>query len=115
MKLHLTPDILESAYELLRTTPPFKAWKLPHPDDLAFTVSMDRTCHAKFHAWTNGEKQISVSAFYIKGFQELLPTMAHEMVHLRQEMTGHTDGHGAWFQKWARLVCDRHGWNLATF
>lgn len=111
----MTPEILEAAYELLRATPPFSKWKLSHPDDLIFAVDVDRSCHAKFDCWTDGTRKITVSAHYIKGTQELLPTMAHEMVHLRQELTKHNDHHGPWFQKWSKQVCDAHGWNLATF
>jgi len=34
MTLPLTPATLTAAYEFLRTTPPFKGWKLPHADEV---------------------------------------------------------------------------------
>ena len=36
--MKLTPGILEAAYEFLRTTPPFKGWKLPSGVDITFRV-----------------------------------------------------------------------------
>ena len=38
MTLSLTPDLLAAAYDFLRATPPFKAWRLPESDDIAHTV-----------------------------------------------------------------------------
>ena len=37
-KLTLTPDMLESAYEYLRVSPPFCRWGLPHADHVMFRV-----------------------------------------------------------------------------
>ena len=31
-RLHLTPDLLEGAYEYLRLSPPFREWRLPDGD-----------------------------------------------------------------------------------
>lgn len=115
MNLHMTPELLEGAYEYLRVSPPFNKWSLPHPDDIIFRVNNSKEVWGAFNAWTDGTREIVISAFYIKSLDELTRTMAHEMVHLRQELTKHNDFHGPWFQKWARQVCHRHGWNLATF
>lgn len=41
--LHLTLEMLEGAYEYLRTTPPFRRWKLPPGADIEFHVT---TCIA---------------------------------------------------------------------
>jgi len=48
MTLHLTPDMLAGVYEFLRTTEPFKAWKLPHADELGFAVVRDPNMYADF-------------------------------------------------------------------
>src|SRR5258708_16268586 len=37
-KLTLTPEMLESAYEYLRVSPPFCHWDLPHADHVSFRV-----------------------------------------------------------------------------
>lgn len=115
MRLHMTPELMEASYELLRAAPPFNRWKLPHPDTLMFRVTNSRDMWGGFNAWTNGDKEIFVSAFFVRSLDELNRTMAHEMVHLRQDMLGRRDSHGPFYQRHAALVCRRHGWDLATF
>lgn len=115
--MHLTPDTLEASYRLLMTTLPFRRWKLPHPDDVEFVVSMHRDRHAHHRAYTvpAGQHEIAVSAHKVKNLGLLNECMAHEMVHMRQDQLGFRDQHGSGFQRLAQLVCRRHGWNLATF
>ena len=36
--MQITPELLEASYELLRSMPPFKRWKLPHADNVVFRV-----------------------------------------------------------------------------
>jgi SprT-like family protein len=47
--------------------------------------------------------------------RELLAAMAHEMCHLRQEMTGDRGHHTAAFRRMAARVCRAHGFDLKTF
>lgn len=116
--MHISPDMVEQAYELLRSTLPFRRWKLPHPDELIFRVTGHRDRHAHFQSWkVAGERQreIIVSQHHAKDLHKLVQDVAHEMVHLRQDMLGRRDSHGPFYQRHAALVCRRHGWDLATF
>lgn len=113
---HLTPDMLESAYRLLNTTLPFRRWKLPHPDKVTFRVLIARDRYAHHRAYTDGEThEIAVSAALVKTPEMLVRCMAHEMVHIRQDQLKMRDQHGRGFQSLAKLVCRRHGFDLAEF
>jgi hypothetical protein len=117
--LHLTPETLEASYRLLVTTLPFRRWKLPHPDDVEFVVSMHRDRHAHHRAYSvqapGGRHEIAVSAHKVKSISLLNECMAHEMVHIRQDQLGLRDNHGAGFQRLAKLVCRRHGFDPRVF
>lgn len=115
MALHLTPQLLEAVYELLRLTAPIKRWNLPHADVVEFHVTKhtDRSgdyvdggeCHV-----------IRISSVYHSTLQSLTLTMAHEMCHLQQRRTAPREGvHGKEFKRLARLVCRHHGFDLKTF
>lgn len=115
--LHLTPETLESSYRLLCTTLPFRRWKLPDSDNIAFVVSMhhDRLAHHRPYKDGSGRHEIAISARKVKTLALLNECMAHEMVHIRQDQLGIQRAHGAAFKRLAALVCRRHGWTLATF
>jgi hypothetical protein len=114
MSLSLTPDMLAGAYEFLRTTEPFKAWRLPHADEVGFAVVRDPAMFADFGV-ENGVPVIRVSEARNGHSATLLATMAHEMCHLRQEMTGDRGHHTAGFKRMAARVCRVHGFDLKTF
>jgi len=111
--LRLTPDILVSTYDMLRTCAPFRRWKLLHSDDVVFEVT-----HRKheFGEYQDIPPKISVSANN-KTMDELVRTMAHEMVHhyLHQKGFRSWHKHGALFNRAASLVCRKLGFDPATF
>lgn len=115
MSLHLTPAMLELCYELLRATPPFKRWKLPHADEVEFHVTRDTQivgdCVDAGHAHIirlSGAKHGSVHAVVV--------TMAHEMCHLKQSVIAPREGaHGRYFKRLAKQVCKAHGFDEKTF
>jgi len=114
MSLRLTPDMLAAAYEFLRTTEPFRAWKLPDSDELGFAVVRDPKMFADF-GMENGVPVIRVSEAK-NGFAiTLLASVAHEMCHLRQERIGDRSQHGAKFKRMAAQVCRAHGFDPKTF
>jgi len=116
MTLHLTPAMLEASYELLRTTLPFRRWKLPHAGEIEFKVL--RLPHRGDTAsWGDDLHEICLSTKWHPILSELLLTMAHEMCHVRQYMERPNDRahHGAYFKKCARQVCRHHGWDYKTF
>ena len=115
--LHLTPALLEGAYELLRLTPPFRRWKLPHADDLEFRITnhVDRFGH---YDDRNGRAiaNIAVSARHIKTLKSLFELLAHEMVHLHLHRQGKKwDTHGRSFQRFADQVCRHHEFDRSEF
>ena len=114
MSLRLTPDMLAGAYEFLRATEPFRAWKLPHADEVGFSVVRDPNMFADFGI-ENGIPMIRVSEAKNGYTATLLATMAHEMCHLRQEFTGDRGHHTAAFRRMAQRVCRAHGFDLKTF
>jgi hypothetical protein len=113
--VHITPEMMEASYELLRTTLPFRRWKLPHADQIDFAVLVTRERFGHYRAYKDGTgHEIAVST-KVKTLHMMTEVIAHEMVHLRQELLRHRDNHGKHFKRLASLVCRRHGWNLATF
>lgn len=118
--LHLTPDILESLYETLRLTPPFRRWKLPEADEVEFhCVALGSTAYedqADYH-WNGTRHVIRVSPARHHTLPAALVTVAHEMVHMREEILGVRSDvkHGASFHKLADQVCRAHGFDRGQF
>ena len=77
-KLTLTPEMLENAYEYLRVSPPFRAWNLPHADQVMFRVmgTRDRFGHFRGrHAKATGNdgfSEIAISAGMVKSTDLLI-------------------------------------------
>ena|ERR1041385_4648864 len=112
--IHITPELLEAAYELLRTVPPFRGWKLPHADDVVFHVSGTRA-HFAQHSVAASTHCVEISAAKNMQLGTLLMTLAHELCHMREAMLGKQPRHGALFNKLADQVCKRHGWDRGAF
>lgn len=115
MTLRLTPDILAAAYDFLRTTEPFKSWKLPESDDIGFHVVRDPKMYADFGPDDKGVPIIRVSAATVGHTITLLAYTGHEMIHLRQHMAGVAVNHGVAFKKMAAQVCKAHGFDIKAF
>lgn len=114
MTLRLTPDMLAAAYDFLRTTQPFRGWGLPDSDALGFHVVRRSKISAEFGI-ENGVPFIRVSETYNGHTMTVLGTVAHEMIHLRQHLTGDREHHGPRFQRMAARVCRAHGFDPKTF
>ena len=114
MTLRLTPETLRACYEFLCTTPPFRGWRMPAGPIMRFGVGKSK----REFSWyiTDGNKHTAVVSENTVGHTDTLITvMAHEMVHIRQEMLGHKLDHGAEFQKMAATVCRHHGFDPKAF
>jgi hypothetical protein len=113
--MKFTPDILEAAYTLLNETEPFRAWNLPHAEDVAFKVTRAKTHFAQVYCQPPAYR-LEVSSRKHGTIEQLLRTMAHEMCHIAQVAMGAKEGdHGAGFEKLARQVCRCHHWDMETF
>jgi hypothetical protein len=116
--LPLTPHILAAAYEYLRTTPPFRGWKLPSADEVEFCVTQHRDRdgdHSRYHR--TDEHIIRVSSYWVKTTDGLMQVVAHEMLHQRQERMNPAirRGHNPAFLRMAARVCAVHGWRAHDF
>jgi predicted SprT family Zn-dependent metalloprotease len=117
MKMHLTPEMLEATYDLLKTTPPFRSWKLPDADDITFEVSRAHDVSGQY-LLRDGKNVIQISSHCVGRLATLLMVMAHEMIHLREEVFYRSRAdikHGARFKRLAKQVCTIHGFEEAIF
>jgi hypothetical protein len=117
--LHLSPEMLEAAYTLLQTTPPFRGWKLPHADDVQFQVASytDSFADARFDR-KKRQYVIRVSRRMCKQIGTILVAVAHEMCHVAEaERTGKWGRaeHGAIYNRLADSVCRWHGFDRGAF
>lgn len=108
--MHLTPDLLRSAYALLRETAPFDKWALPEAEDVEFRVL--RTCRWYGDCQRRGEQWIiRLSESKHPRLLGMLSTMAHELIHVHlREVACHRDSHhhGPAFRGYAEQVLAAH-------
>lgn len=114
MSLPLTPDLLRSAYEFLRSTPPFRSWKLPPGESVRFHVTRHRDREGD-HGVEKGVHVVRVSSRNIGHTESLLIVLAHEMVHMYQEAQKVRAAHNPAFCRLSRRVCRYHGWDPKVF
>ena len=117
MALVLTPKILEAAYEFLRASPPFHRWKLPSGASIRFSVVRDPSLRGFYRRHNDGRAEIAISARVTGHTDTLIETMAHEMIHLYQNIHGAArDGqHNANWKRAAGRVCKIHGFDQKAF
>lgn len=119
MSLHLTPELLERAYEYLRASRPFRNWKLPEADELGFEVSRHKDRYGHMHGYVRSpDADIAISECSVGSSTTLIEKMAHEMIHLKQHVhkteTANTQ-HNAEFKRLARVVCAEHMFDFKDF
>jgi len=114
MTLRLTPDMLAAAYDFLCTSEPFRRWNLPDGDELGFHVVRDAALSADFSV-REGVPCIRISEAHNGHAVTLLSSLAHEMIHLRQHLTGDREHHGPRFRRMAARVCAVHGFDPKIF
>lgn len=115
---HLTPAIIELAYELLRGTLPYRRWKLPEVDDVIFHATKIRGCYGDSQHTHDGPGRGTVRRdFTIRINVEdgntlsgLLAILAHEMIHLADDVAWHRNdvAHGRAFKTREKLVRRYH-------
>ena len=113
----VTPKRLRETYAYLRGCKPFSAWHLPDSTDLKFEVLQGRD-HAQYDP--NQRKHlIRVNDLMHLTLEQLFASMAHEMVHLRQELLGRLpyqkDPHNSDFRRMAKSVCHHLGFDVQKF
>jgi hypothetical protein len=116
MKLHVTPDLMEMAYEYFRATRPFGPWKLPPGDEVEFMVTRNSVtagyCRSTFQRpqgrWLH---EIGVSSVMVTRTHNLFEVIAHEMVHAHCDRLGIKAHHGSDFRRLCAQVAKHHGFN----
>ena len=114
MTLPLDPAMLEAAYEYLRATPPFRRWKLPPGEQIEFHVIASRALRGRC-VGRGQAHSIAISAGTIGHTDSLMMAMAHEMIHVRDNLAGVRAHHGASFARGAAQVCRFHGFDPKLF
>lgn len=117
MKLELTPENLAACYEYLRSTRPFRGWKLPPASEVTFKVAKTKKT-VGWYTFDGYRHYIYVSSSCVGTSHTLVEVMAHEMVHLDEKEKGtcRTDvEHSAHFNRKADLVCKHHGFDRKMF
>lgn len=115
--LHLTTDILERSYELLRATAPFRRWNLPPADDLEFRATR-LADNDQGECWLrkDGSICLTVNPDRHHTLAAALMTLAHEMIHVREYKMGvRGTSHGKVFNRLANQVCRHHGFDRGQF
>ncbi|MDB5550522.1 MAG: hypothetical protein JWL86_506 [Rhizobium sp.] len=114
MPLHITPDIMESVYETLRITSPFRGWRLPPGDDVVFSVLRTDSIEGDY-LFERGQHRIRVSGTTHRTLHAVTMTVAHEMCHMRDQIKGVRSHHGGSFRRMADVVCRHHGFDRGQF
>lgn len=115
--MHITPDMMEGAYNLLLTMPPFRGLKFPPAGEIIFHVTAHPDRRGDYHKDKQGRHVIRISCKCVKHYDTLIRTMAHEMCHLyevkfcpRQDVE-----HSSIFNRLADRVCKIHPFDRGIF
>ena len=92
----------------------FMGMQDPESDELGFHVVRDTALSADFGVHED-MPYIRVSEANNGHTVTLLATLAHEMIHLRQHLTGDREYHGPRFRRMAARVCAVHGFDPKIF
>jgi hypothetical protein len=101
------------AYQMLRGMEPFCNWKLPTA--IETKVVNDASLYGCFETEPN---MITISTARVWDVSQLIATVAHEMIHLRQhklKQLSDTNPHDAFFMEQARIVCIGLGFDKEHF
>lgn len=112
--MRITPlDLLET-YEYLSTLAPFNEWSLPGSSALDFVVNRSQQLQGEYDT---DPHTIKISSYFCTTWNDVIETVAHEMVHLACEKKGHYNhaDHDPQFRRLARKVCKAFGWKLEEF
>lgn len=119
MTLPLNPEMVAAGYEYLRTTPPFKGLRLPPSDAIIFRITRNPHKFGHYRRNYDEKREIATSTRCIGSTAKLLETLAHEMIHLHEDLIGllykSDTAHSATFRRLAKRACRHHGWDLRAF
>ena len=104
---------------MLVDCPPFARWDLPPVGTLRFEV-LRGTDVAEYSVDQRDRSCIAVNADMHTRLAEVIESVAHEMIHLRQDLLGrlpdtHAKQHNAEWRRMARVVCRNLGFDVQRF
>jgi len=110
----LTKQNLRKLYACFVKLPPFNNYRMPAPHKVNFgVINTNGEVLGYFHTEpTRIEVDVSNDTF-----TKISETLMHEMIHCLLHYNNHTDfdQHDKKFQKYAKLTCNIHGFNLEEF
>ncbi len=106
--LHITPELVIASYDLCRLSAPIRSWRLPHPDQLQFTILTTRDRFAHFKASSDGRHEMAFSTAMIGTLDTLNRAMLHELCHLQAYRLEKSTGHGRCWKALRNRVCLHH-------
>jgi hypothetical protein len=111
----LSPDGCAALYDAIRMHPPFCRWSLPESDEIEFHVVRDRKIFGQYHY--GDDHAIAISETVVGHWSTLSSTMAHEMIHLYQNLNNRQTKaeHNVEFRKLASEVCAEFGFDPRCF
>jgi hypothetical protein len=119
LTLPLTKEMCAGMYDYIRTTPPFRNWNLPEAEEVVFRVTRDPGRKGHYRRDRYGRREIAVSIASIGYTGSLAEVMAHEMIHLHEDMVGilykSNAEHTRFFRRNAEIVCKFHGFDPRLF
>jgi hypothetical protein len=115
----VTVRTIRAAYELLRAFHPFARWKLPPASEVRIELVSNLKTDGEYN-FDGKRHTIGVNPTTHYTLLDLVETVAHEMAHMRQELTGKRpatkdDQHNPEFHRLARLICRDLGFNGKRF
>lgn len=112
--MKLSRKHLSSMYNMLVVLPPFDRYKMAKDVRIDFKITHSDMSQGLYEP---DPHTISISKIHNKGYNDVLQTLAHEMVHLALEVAGspHHHNHCSEFNALAAEVCNEWGWNFKEF
>jgi hypothetical protein len=113
--LKLAARHVRAAYGFYRALPPFNRWRLPPASKIRFGTYSSGREYGRYEY--DGRHHIKVSRRNVRHFHALAVTMAHEIIHLKQQLDGSDDKsqHNREFVRLAKLVCRVLGFDSVGF
>ena len=120
-QINPTPKRLAAIYEMLLLFLPFSRWGLPPARNIQFRL-VSNTTYDGYYSFNKHRKMphtIGIAAY--DTFSALISVMAHEMVHLKEQIDGHVSGcagenyHSKEWRRLAALVCRKLGFESRGF
>ena len=112
--MKITPASCRAIYEMLVQVYPFKKLNMPPSIEVIFKVNDDPTCYGQYEP---DPHTITLSRSKLGHLDNVIKTMAHEMVHLKlyQAKSKSWNTHDKNFEKYAVLVSEEFGFDAKEF